>query len=165
MADHKMADYKVESILDVKVADAPTSVRVALAAGSEQVVLTIDWRLASDLIDRMTIANNDIRRSLHIPDWRARRVSTGCHRLGIGVAALLFLPVLYGLWLWVAGHLDPEAWQMVLGFLLAAPLSYGLIWLIGWIIAGFVGKRERTAEPHASAAGPQASAPEPQPTG
>jgi hypothetical protein len=160
-----MADYKVESILDVKVADEPTSVRVALAAGTEQLVLTIDWRVASDLIDRMTIANNDIRRSLHIPDWRARRVSTGCHRLGIGVAALLFLPVLYGLWLWVAGHLDPEAWQMVLGFLLAAPLAYGLIWLIGWIIAGFVGKRERPAAVPKQLAGTEQSVTELQPTG
>jgi hypothetical protein len=52
------------------------------------------------------------------------------------------------------------------GFLLAAPLSYGVIWLIGWIVSGFVGKRERfAAEPQASAAGPQASAAEPQPTG
>jgi hypothetical protein len=160
-----MADHKVESIVDVKVADEPTSVLVAFAAGTEQVVLTIDWRVASDLIDRMTIANNDIRRSLHIPDWRAQRVSTGCHRLGIGIAALLFLPVLYGVWLWVTGQLDPEAWRLMGGFLLAAPLSYGVIWLIGWIIAGFVGKRERAAaEPEQPAVAEQ-SVTEPQPTG
>ena len=72
-----MVDYKVEGIIDVKVADEPSSVRVAVVAGTEQVVLTIDWRMASDLIDRMTLANNEIRHSLHVPDWRSRRVSTG----------------------------------------------------------------------------------------
>src|SRR4030095_2197684 len=94
IGERGMADYKVESIIDVKVADEPSSVRVAVAAGTEQVVLIIDWRMASDLIDRMTLANNEIRHSLHVPDWRARRVSAGCHRLGIGIAALLLLPVL-----------------------------------------------------------------------
>jgi len=159
-----MADYKVESIIDVKVADEPTSLRVAVAAGTEQVVLTIDWRLASDLIDRMTLANNEIRHSLHVPDWRARRVSTGCHRLGIGIAALLLLPVLYGLGLWLFGDLDPRAWTMLVSFLLAAPLAYGVIWLIGWIVSGFVGKRERSMDPERSAAGAEQPAAELQPT-
>jgi len=159
-----MADYKVESITDVRVADEPSSVRVAMAAGTEPVVLTIDWRMASELIDRMAIANNEIRHSLHIPDWRARRVSTGCHRLGIGVAAVLLLPVLYGVWLWVAGHLDPEAWRMMGSFLLAAPFAYGVIWLIGWIVAGFLGKRERSPEPKRPAAEAKQPAAEPQPT-
>jgi hypothetical protein len=165
MADDKRkADYKVESIIDVKVADDPSSVRIAVAAGAEQVVLTIDWCMASDLIDRMTLANNEIRHSLHVPDWRARRVSTGCHRLGIGVAVLLLLPVLYGVGLWLLGDLDPQAWTMVLWFLLAAPLAYGVIWLIGWIVSGFVGKRERSVTPEQSAAGPAQPAAEPQPT-
>jgi len=157
-----MADYKVESIIDVKVADEPSSVRVAVAAGTEQVVFTIDWRMASDLIDRMTLANNEIRHSLHVPDWRAQRVSAGCHRLGIGVAALLLLPVLYGVGLWVFGDLDPQAWTMVLWFLLAAPFAYGVIWLIGWIVSGFVGRRERSVEPERPAA--EQAAAEPQPT-
>jgi len=157
-----MADYKVESIIDVKVADEPSSVRVAVAAGTEQVVLTIDWRMASDLIDRMTLANNEIRHSLHAPDWRARRVSAGCHRLGIGIAALLLLPVLYGVGLWLFGDLDPQAWTMVLWFLLAAPFAYGVIWLIGWIVSGFVGKRERSVEPERP--GARQPAAEPQPT-
>jgi hypothetical protein len=156
-----MADYKVASIIDVKVADEPSSVRVAVTAGTEQVVLTIDWRMASDLIDRMTLVNNEIRHSLHVPDWRARRVSIGCHRLGVGVAALLLLPVLYGLGLWVFGDLDPQAWTMVLWFLLAAPLAYGVIWLIGWIVSGFMGKRERSVEPERSAAEQPAAKPQP----
>jgi hypothetical protein len=159
-----MADYKVESIIDVKVADEPSSVRVAVAAGTEQVVLTIDWRMTSDLIDRMAVANNQIRHSLHIPDWRARRIRTGCHRLGIGIAVVLLLPVLYGLGLWLVGNLDPQAWHLVLGFLLAAPFAYGVIWVIGWIVSGFVGKRERSPEPEQPAAAPERSAAEPQPT-
>ena len=144
-AEHKVADYKVDSIADVRVADDPSCVRVAVVAGAEQVVLTIDWRMASDLIDRMADANHRIRHSLSVPDWRAQRVRAGCHRTGVGIAILLFLPVLYGLWLWVIGDLDPRAWQIVGGFLLAAPLAYGVIWLVGWIVAGFVGKRERDA--------------------
>jgi hypothetical protein len=161
----RMADYKVDSIAEVKVADDPSSVRVAVVAGAEQVVLTIDWRKASDLIDRMAAVNHEIRHSLSVPDWRAQRVRAGCHRAGLGTAVLLSLPVLYGLWLWVIGDLDPRAWQIVGGFLLAAPLAYGVIWFVGWIVAGFVGKRERDAaeakleavEPEAASAQPQSS--------
>jgi hypothetical protein len=149
-----MADYKVDSIADVRVADDPSSVRVAVVAGAEQVVLTINWHMASDLIDRMADANQEIRHSLSVPDWRAQRVRAGCHRTGIGIAILLSLPVLYGLVLWAVGDLDPRAWQLVGSFLLAAPVAYGVIWLIGWIVAGFVGKRHRDAteaEPRAVA--------------
>jgi hypothetical protein len=141
----RMADYKVDSIADVRVADDTSSVRVAVVAGPEQVVLTIDWHMASKLIDRMADANQEIRHSLSVPDWRAERVRAGCHRTGIGIAALLLLPVVYGLVLWVIGDLDPQAWKLVGVFVLAAPLAYGVIWLIGWIIAGFVGKRHREA--------------------
>ena len=108
-----MADYKVDSITDVRVADDPSSVRVTMVAGTEQVVLTIDWHLASNLIDRMADANQEIRHSLSVPDWRAQRVRAGCHRTGVGIAALLLLPVLYGLVLWVIGDLDPHAWKLV----------------------------------------------------
>ena len=158
-----MADYKVDSIADVKVADDPSSVRVAVVAGAEQVVLTIDWRMASDLIDRMADANHQIRHSLSVPDWRAQRVRAGCHRTGVGIAILLFLPVLYGLWLWAVGDFDPRAWKLVGGFLLAAPLAFGVIWLIGWIVAGFVGKRERDAAvaKNRDVAKPEGAEPEP----
>jgi hypothetical protein len=53
------------------------------------------------------------------------------------------------------------------GFLLAAPLAYGVIWFIGWIVAGFVGKRHRdatdaerrdAAEPERKSAEPQLTA-------
>jgi hypothetical protein len=153
-----MADYKVDSIADVRVADDPSSVRVAVVAGAEQVVLTINWHMASDLIDRMADANQEIRHSLSVPDWRAQRIRAGCHRTGIGIAILLSLPVLYGLVLWAIGDFDPRAWQLVGGFLLAAPVAYGVIWLVGWIVAGFVGKRERDA----AQAKPEAAEPEPE---
>jgi hypothetical protein len=164
-----MADYKVDSIADVRVADDPSSVRVAVVAGAEQVVLTINWHMASDLIDRMADANQEIRHSLSVPDWRAQRIRAGCHRTGVSIAILLSLPVLYGLVLWAIGDLDPRAWQLVGGFLLAAPVAYGVIWLIGWIVAGFVGKRHRDAteaepraavepEPEGKPAEPQLSA-------
>jgi hypothetical protein len=131
------------------------------------VVLTINWHMASDLIDRMADANQEIRHSLSVPDWRAQRIRAGCHRTGVGIAILMSLPVLYGLLLWAIGDLDPRAWQLVGGFLLAAPVAYGVIWLIGWIVAGFVGKRHReaaeaapgaAAEPERKPAEPQLSA-------
>jgi hypothetical protein len=152
-----MADYKVDSVADVKVADDPSSVRVTVVAGAEQVVLTINWHMASDLIDRMADANQEIRHSLSVPDWRAQRIRAGCHRTGVGIAILLSLPILYGLVLWAIGDLDPRAWQLVGGFLLAAPVAYGLIWLIGWIVAGFVGKchREGAEAVPAAAAEPE----------
>ena len=65
------------------------------------------------------------------------------------------------------GDFDPRAWQIVGGFLLAAPLAYGVIWFIGWIVAGFVGKRHRdateaerrdAAEPGRKSAEPQLTA-------
>jgi len=50
--ENAYADYEVESIIDVKVADRARERACCRGAGTEQVVLTIDWRLASDLIDR-----------------------------------------------------------------------------------------------------------------
>jgi len=147
-----MADYKVERIAEARIADTPSddpsSVYVVFAAGPEQVALTIDWRLASELIDRLSVVNNEIRHALTAPDWRAQRIMTGCHRAGIGLAILLLLPALWGIWVWFRGNLDPEAWTLIGGFALAAALAYGVLWLLGWIISGFVGKRERpTPEP------------------
>ena len=150
-----MADYKVEKITEVRVADEPTSVRVAMAAGAEVVVLAIDWEVASDLIDRMSVVNNKIRHTLYVPDWRAQRVRSGCHRAGVALAILLSLPALYALWLLAVGDLDAGGWKLIVGFLLAAPFAYGASWLIGWVVAGFVGKRERSPAPptEAQAAG------------
>jgi hypothetical protein len=154
----RMADHKVDSITDVRVADEPTSVRVEVVAGAEQVVLTIDWQTASRLIDRMAIVNNEIRHALSVPDWRAQRVRAGCHRVAVGVAALLLLPVLYGIWLWVIGQLDPEAWRLIGIFLLAAPVAYGIIWFIGWVVAGFIGKRDRAQTEQSSPPAPSSVA-------
>jgi hypothetical protein len=111
----------------------------------------------------MAAVNQEIRHSLSVPDWRAQRVRAGCHRTGVGIAILLFLPVLYGLWLWLIGDLDSRAWNLLGGFLLAAPLAYGVIWLIGWIVAGFVGKRHRDATEAArrDTAEPERAEPEP----
>lgn len=158
-----MADYKVERITEARIADTssddPSSVYVVFAAGSEQVSLTIDWRLASEVIDRLSVVNNEIRHALTAPDWRAQRIMAGFHRTGIGLAILLVLPALWGIGVWLRGNLDPEAWQLIGGFALAAALAYGVLWLLGWIISGFVGKRERpTPEPE-----PQ-SIPDPQPS-
>ena len=95
-----MADYKVDSIAEVKVADDPSSVRVAVVAGAEQVVLTIDWRKASDLIDRMAAVNHEIRHSLSVPDWRAQRIRAGCL-----LAVLEILELIY------TGAADHNQWK------------------------------------------------------
>jgi len=167
-----MADYKVERITQARIADArsndplrpddPTSVYIAFAAGSEQVSLTIDWRLASEVIDRLSVVNNEIRHALTAPDWRSRRIMAGFHRTGIGLAILLLLPVLWGGWVWSRGNLDPEAWQIIAAFALAAVLAYGVLWLFGWIISGFIGRRERVAPEPAPQPQPQ-SKPQPAP--
>jgi hypothetical protein len=147
-----MADYKVESITEARIGDEPSSVRVAFAAGAEQVALTIDWRLASELIDRLAVVNNEIRHALSAPDTRALRIKTGFHRTGIGLAILLLLPVLYGVSVWLAGELDPGAWWLIGALLLVAMVAYGALWLLGWVIAGFFGTHERTAsEPQSTA--------------
>jgi len=138
-----MVDYKVEGITAVEIADGQSSVRLAFAAGPEPVVLTIDWRLACQLIDRLAIVNHEIRHALSAPDTRAQRIRTVCHRTGIGLAALILLPVLYGLWVWVVGELDPGAWHLIVLLLAAAVLTYGAIWFLGWVVAAFIGTRER----------------------
>ena len=138
-----MVDYKVEGITAVEIADGQSSVRLAFAAGPEPVVLTIDWRLASQLIDRLAIVNHEIRHALSAPDTRAQRIRIGCHRTGIGLAALILLPVLYGLWVWVVGELDPGAWQLIVPLLAAAVLAYGAVWFLGWVVVAFIGTRER----------------------
>ena len=166
-----MADYKVERITEARIADIrsndplrpddPTSVYVVFAAGSERVSLTIDWRLASEVIDRLSVVNNEIRRALTAPDYRSRRIMAGFHRTGVGLAVLLLLPSIWGGWVWFRGNLDPEAWQIIAGFAAAAALAYVVLWLLGWIISGFIGRRERP-EPE-PAPKPRAERPQPQP--
>lgn len=138
-----MADYKADSITDAKIADDQTSIRVSFAAGAEPVTLIIDWRLASELIDRLALVNNKIRHALSAPDTRAQRLKLGCHRAGIGLAGLTALPALYGLWLWSAGALDLGAWKLVAASLLASPVVYGTLWAIGWISAAFMGDKDK----------------------
>src|SRR5262249_57247997 len=138
-----MVDYKVEGITEVEIADEPSSVRLAFAAGREPVVLTVDWRLARQLIGRLAIVNHEIRHALSAPDTRAQRIRTVCHRTGIGLAALILLPLLYGLWVWAVGELDPGAWHLIVPLLAAAVLAYGAVWFLGWVVAAFIGTRER----------------------
>jgi hypothetical protein len=144
-----MATYKIESILEIRRAEDASSARVAFATGLEHVVLTLDWRLASELIDRLAVVNNDIRHSLAAPDTRAQRLRAGCHRVGLVLAVLTALPALWGIVGWLQGAIDAEGWRVTGALLLAAPLVYAVIWGAGWIAGAFIGTRER--QPNAGA--------------
>jgi hypothetical protein len=138
-----MAEFRAESISEARVGDDQISVRVSFATGTGPVMVSMDWRLASELIDRLAIINNKIRHFISAPDTRADRIRTGCRRTGIVLGAITLLPAIYGLWLWSAGQLDPEAWRYVAGFLLAAPTIYVGLWAIGWVTTAFVGEKDR----------------------
>jgi hypothetical protein len=140
-----MASYAAHSITEARVADDRTHVQIAFAAGPEPVTLVMEWRVASELIDRLAVINQEIRHALSAPDRRAERIRTGCHRAGIVLAVLLALPVAWGLWRWTQGMLDADGWRPLLAFFLAAPAAYGAMWLTGWTIAGFLGNREGPA--------------------
>ena len=140
-----MADYRAESISEAKVAEDKTSVRVSFATGAEPVTLSMDWRLASELIDKLAVVNNTIRHAVSAPDTRAQRIKAGCNRTGIVLGALGLLPALYGLWLWSAGALDSEGWKFIAASLLAAPIVYAATWSIGWVIAAFLGDKDKKA--------------------
>ena len=141
-----MADFRAESISETKVAEDQTSVRVSFVTGAEPVTLSMDWRLSSELIDKLAVINNRVRHAISAPDTRAQRIRAGCNRTGIALGALSLLPALYGLWQWSAGAMDIEGWKFIAAFLLAAPVVYGVVWSIGWVIAAFLGdKDKRTA--------------------
>ena len=138
-----MAAYRAEGLTAAKVADDPTSVKVSFAAAPEPVTLVLDWRLASELIDRLAVVNNGIRHVLSAPDTRADRLRTGCHRTGLVLAVLALVPALWGLWTWIEGALDPDGWKIIVGSLVAGVAVYAVAWSIGWTVAAFVGTRER----------------------
>jgi hypothetical protein len=138
-----MADYRAESISDAKVAEDQTSVRVSFATGAEPVTLSMDWRLSSELIDKLAVVNSRIRHAISAPDTRAQRIRAGCNRTGIALGALSLLPALYGLWLWSAGALDSEGWKFVAVSLLAAPVVYAIAWAVGWVVAAFLGEKNK----------------------
>jgi hypothetical protein len=138
-----MADFRAESISEARVADDKTSVRLAFATGAEQVTLSMDWRLASELIDRVAVVNQAIRHAISAPDTLAQRIRAGCNRTGMVLGALSLLPALYGLWLWSASALDSEGWKFVAASLLAAPIVYAVTWAIGWVVSAFVGDKDK----------------------
>lgn len=140
-----MADYRAESISEARVADDKTSVRMSFGTGAEPVTVSMDWRLASELIDKLAVANQSIRHAISAPDTRAQRLRAGCNRTAIVLGTVCLFPALYGLSLWTAGALDTEAWKFVAGSLLAAPIVYALIWSIGWVVAAFMGDKDKKA--------------------
>jgi hypothetical protein len=138
-----MANYWAHGITQAGVADDRTNVTISFAAAPEPLTLSMDWRLASELIDKLALVNIEIRHALSAPDTRAIRFRTGCHRAGVGLAAIAVMPALWGLWRGVQGVLDAEGWKIIGLFMLAAPFVYGAAWLTGWIVAGFMGSRDQ----------------------
>jgi hypothetical protein len=138
-----MAEYKADNITEIKAADDGVSVRIEFAGATKSLTLIMDWRLASELIDKLAVVNNQIRHVLSAPDTRARRLRTGCHRAGVVLAALMIVPVLWGLWAWITGALDAGSWGTIGAFLLAAPVVYAVVWAAGWVAAAFIGNRQQ----------------------
>jgi hypothetical protein len=138
-----MASYIAQSIKEAGVAEDRTSVRMSFVAGPEPVTVVMNWRLASELIDRLAIVNSEIKHALSAPDTRALRITTGCHRVGIALSLLMALPVLWGLWRWLQGELDADGWKVLAGFFVAVPIMYGVAWLVGWIVTGFLDTRQQ----------------------
>lgn len=68
---------------------------------------------------------------------RARRIKTGFHRAGVALAALFV--VLGALQEWS----KPANSREIVPIILAAAISYGVMWAIGWVIAGFAGDGEK----------------------
>jgi hypothetical protein len=71
---------------------------------------------------------------------RTRHVKAGLRRIGIVLALILSLPLLFGLWTWVTlGHTPP---RYVYLFLAAGLGAYLVATSIGWIVAGFADEDE-----------------------
>jgi hypothetical protein len=68
---------------------------------------------------------------------RAQRIKTGFHRAGIALATLVV--VLGFLILWNPRAGPDEA----MSILIMAAIAYGVMWGLGWAIAGFVGDGEK----------------------
>jgi hypothetical protein len=71
---------------------------------------------------------------------RSRRIAAGLRRIGIVVALILALPVLYGLSTWLFLGQAPPAKVYV--FLALGLGAYVLATSLGWIIVGFTGEDE-----------------------
>ena len=71
---------------------------------------------------------------------RTRHVNAGLRRIGIVLALILSLPVLFALWTWVTLGRTPPAYVYL--FLAAGLGAYLVATSIGWIVAGFEGEDE-----------------------
>jgi len=69
-----------------------------------------------------------------------RHVKAGLRRIGIVLALILSLPLLFALWTWVTLGRTPPGYVYL--FLAAGLGAYLLATSIGWIVAGFGGEDE-----------------------
>jgi hypothetical protein len=71
---------------------------------------------------------------------RTQQVKVGLRRIGIVLALILSLPLLFALWTWVTLGRSPPAYVYL--FLAAGLGAYLVATSMGWIVAGFGGEDE-----------------------
>jgi hypothetical protein len=71
---------------------------------------------------------------------RTRHIKAGLRRIGIVLALILSLPLLFALWTWVTLGRTPPLYVYL--FLAAGLGAYLVATSIGWIVAGFGGEDE-----------------------
>jgi hypothetical protein len=71
---------------------------------------------------------------------RTRYVKAGLRRIGIVLALILSLPLIFALWTWITLGRTPPAYVYL--FLAAGLGAYLVATSIGWIAAGFGGEDE-----------------------
>ena len=75
---------------------------------------------------------------------RTRQVKAGLRRIGIVLALILSLPLLFALWTWVTLGRTPPAYAYL--FLAAGLGAYLVATSMGWIVAGFGGEDESQSQ-------------------
>ena len=75
---------------------------------------------------------------------RTRHIKAGLRRIGIVLALILSLPLLFALWTWVTLGRTPPAYVYL--FLAAGLGAYLVATSMGWIVAGFGGEDESQSQ-------------------
>lgn len=69
---------------------------------------------------------------------RAQHIKTGFHRAGIALAALFAVLGALSVWSKIADHPGE-----IIPVVITAAIAYGVMWAIGWVLAGFAGDGEK----------------------
>jgi hypothetical protein len=138
-----MAEYRAQSIGEATVS-SDNIVRVSFTTGSEPVTIAMEAPLATQLFDKLAAVSGNAPRVKTVRPGRGRRVKSIFNRIGIALGGLCLLPAIYGFWIWLGVSVVEGGWGLIAAFLFAAPVVWGAIFSIGWIIAAFLGDGDKT---------------------